>query len=502
MLDPSQQSEMQSRFGDRFSGMHLTHVELLHWPVWVHTFAYEAFESVSLDPLEEGLLRLVQAGVESAQDLSALLGCSERYVLEMIERLGGGHTHACVLLMANGAVRSTPRTSSAIEDRTRQSPVPRNRHLLRDAIFGSWLSYGDTAFNRLAVPTLDDGAHAWLEAVTDRITEDQEVGSYALTLVDEDDVESFEVFPEGKKEWVTLWLGCYQPPNGSGGRFLLFNPACEDSPLADMSVSFEQDLLSDRIQLYFQDDVASTASLFWRGLSRRLVAERKTEELLIGMGSLIEADAKLGAVSGPAVSEELDEALGGINTKEESSELVSLRKFKVEMEKSNARLSAELEAIPRTQHIEAGQHPAILVEAIDNARAVLILICPWIRMRVLRPLLPKLDKAMQRGCEIYIGYGMPKSPHHPDSTDEEALAELRKREKSGMLRLCHLNTHEKVIVQDDQRFVTSSFNFLSYTGGDGRRESGTLWLGGVAPLREKFLAVFPARPVGDSEIRR
>jgi hypothetical protein len=219
MLEPSQQLEMQARFGDRFSGMQLSHVELLHWPVWIHTFAYEAFESVSLDPLEEGLLLLVEAGVESAQDLSALLGCSERYVREMIARLGGSHAHACVRLMDNDAVCSTPRTASAIQARARQNPVPKNRPLVRDAVFGSWLSYGDVSFNRVTVPTLDDGAHTWLEAATDRVTEDEEAGSYAVTLVDEDDIESSEVSPEGKKEWVTLWLGCYQPRMAAADAF-------------------------------------------------------------------------------------------------------------------------------------------------------------------------------------------------------------------------------------------------------------------------------------------
>lgn len=346
----------------------------------------------------------------------------------------------------------------------------------------------------MTVPTLDDGAHTWLEAATDRVTEDEEAGSYALTLVDEDDIESFEVSPEGKKEWVTLWLGCYQPPNGSGGRFLLFNPACEDSPLLDMSVSFEQDLVSERIQLYFQDDVVSTASLFWQGLSGRLAAERKTEELLIGLNTLVEAEAKLDEAADPADSDELNAALGETHVTEDSEELLSLRKFKVEMEQRNAKLSAELGAIPRTQHIEAAEHPEILIKAIDDARAVLILICPWIKKRVLRPLLPRLDKAMQRGCEIYIGYGMPKIRTIRITVTRTLSPSCAKREKSGMLRLCHLNTHEKVIVQDDQRFVTSSFNFLSYTGGDGRRESETIWFGGVAALREKFLAAFPRRP--------
>lgn len=201
MLEAAAQQEMQARFGDRFSGMKLTHVEQIHWPVWVHTLSYEAFESVSLDPLEEGLLLLVQAGLESIEQLSALLGCSERYAREMVIRLGGSHTHACVRLSDIGTVHSSLGAASAIQDRARQSPVPKNKALIRDAIFGTWLSYGDVPFSRVAAPTESDGAHAWLEAETDRMTEDDAAGPYALTLVEEQDVESFDVSAEGVKEW-------------------------------------------------------------------------------------------------------------------------------------------------------------------------------------------------------------------------------------------------------------------------------------------------------------
>jgi hypothetical protein len=101
---------------------------------------------------------------------------------------------------------------------------------------------------------------------------------------------------------------------------------------------------------------------------------------------------------------------------------------------------------------------------------------------------------MKRGCKIWIGYGMPKNVYHPDKTDQNALEELKKREKGGMLKLSHLGTHEKVLIQDEELFMNTSFNFLSYTGGDGRRESGTIQRGGVADLREKFIHAIASVP--------
>ncbi len=88
-------------------------------------------------------------------------------------------------------------------------------------------------------------------------------------------------------------------------------------------------------------------------------------------------------------------------------------------------------------------------------------------------------------------YGMPRNPNHLDNSDEEALTELRNRQVEKKLWLVHLNTHEKVILQEDVLIVNSSFNFLSYTGGDGLLESGTLQRGGVAYIRDKSLHAFP-----------
>jgi hypothetical protein len=36
--------------------------------------------------------------------------------------------------------------------------------------------------------------------------------------------------------------------------------------------------------------------------------------------------------------------------------------------------------------------------------------------------------------------------------------------KEGMLKPSHLGTHEKVLIQDEELFMNTSFNFLSYTG--------------------------------------
>jgi len=75
---------------------------------------------------------------------------------------------------------------------------------------------------------------------------------------------------------------------------------------------------------------------------------------------------------------------------------------------------------------------------------------------------------------------MPKNGSYPEKSDQNALEELKKREHGGQFQLAFLGTHEKVLIQDDEVFMNSSFNFLSYTGGDGRRESETVQRGGIS----------------------
>src|ERR1035438_6518714 len=232
MLEAPDIAEMENRFDDRFDGMRLTHVELLHWPVWRHTFTYTIFERVVLDPLEEGLLLLVQAGLRNIPEFAALLGCSENYARTMSERLASVQgSYSCLQLFGENGLLPTPYTASVLEKRNRQVPLVKQAFLLRDAIFGGWLSYGDTNFDLTFSPNPDDGPHRWLDSVVSSVTQDDKASQYTSTILAEQEIVTAKLEERGDLQWVTLWLGCYQPISGARGRFLLFNPACEDTPM-------------------------------------------------------------------------------------------------------------------------------------------------------------------------------------------------------------------------------------------------------------------------------
>lgn len=483
--------DVHRRFGDRFSGMRLTHVELLHWPVWRHPLTYTTFENVAIDPLEEGLLLLVRAGLRQLGDVASLLGCSEEYANDMATRLASvGGKFSCIARAEGDSVVPLPGIAQVLESHQRQVPVQKQLILLRDAIFGNWLSYGTTTFQVTNSPNPEDGHFRWLAPVVAEVSNEKAAVEFAVSQLTETEIISTEFAESGLLEWVNLWLGCFQPDSGARGRFLLFNPGMEDAPLMELTSAFEQDLDRNPVKLYFTDGPFRAGDLFWEGLAERIRCHRKSEELEIHRLYLADAGKREEELlrKGSPKADDSPELAGSRN----EDELARVRREVAEAQTTIAELEKQLSTAPRIDYLEASQHPAVLRDAIRNSRSLLILICPWIRVRVLRPLLPDLDAAVRRGVQVLIGYGMPSNPNHPDNSDEEALTELRKRQIEKKLWLVHLNTHEKVIIQDDSLFVNSSFNFLSYTGGDGRRESGTLQRGGVVYVRDKFLNAFPS----------
>jgi hypothetical protein len=153
-------------------------------------------------------------------------------------------------------------------------------------------------------------------------------------------------------------------------------------------------------------------------------------------------------------------------------------------------LRSLIEQAPRVVHLQTAEHGPWLAKAFAEARETIVIISPWLKVRVVRPLLAAMKDALERGCEVWIGHGMPTSAFHQDRSDEEAVRLIDALQRSGrLIRVDNLGTHEKVLVCDDEFFVTTSYNWLSYDGKD-RREHGVVQFGSqVSALRAQYLSV-------------
>lgn len=127
------------------------------------------------------------------------------------------------------------------------------------------------------------------------------------------------------------------------------------------------------------------------------------------------------------------------------------------------------------QTILSHEHPGYLRKALTTARKRLVIVAPWIRDAVVdQTFVANLEALLRNGVDVYIGYGIAKSDGgekknpaagKPDINPraEKELSALAAKYKT--FRFVHIgNTHRKSLVCDDRFAVVTSFNWLSYKG--------------------------------------
>ena len=155
-------------------------------------------------------------------------------------------------------------------------------------------------------------------------------------------------------------------------------------------------------------------------------------------------------------------------------------------------IEARIRCAPVIHHLRTPDHAEWLRKALTKATQIIVIVSPWIKKRVLKPLLPSIASAIGRGCRIWIGHGMPPNAFHKDGSDPEAL-ELLDSFGEGLTRIDNLGTHEKILICDDEFCVVTSYNWLSFDGTD-RRERGIVQFGsGVSALRDEYVTVMERR---------
>jgi len=123
------------------------------------------------------------------------------------------------------------------------------------------------------------------------------------------------------------------------------------------------------------------------------------------------------------------------------------------------------------------EHRELLAEALDSARTRLLIISPWIRSAVVDTnFLGRLEQRLRAGTRVHIAHGYGKDDR---GSDDEALRRLKNLERRypTQLTLARLaNTHAKILIFDD-KWISTSFNWLSFRGDPDRTyrmEEGTL----------------------------
>lgn len=111
-------------------------------------------------------------------------------------------------------------------------------------------------------------------------------------------------------------------------------------------------------------------------------------------------------------------------------------------------------------------HPPLLREALEETRSRLIIISPWITDAVVdKNFLQTLTARLRQGIDIFIGYGL--------GLEEKEIRAVKQLERLAtefsnfhFVRLG--DTHAKILIKDEEWFVTTSFNWLSFRGDPKR----------------------------------
>jgi phosphatidylserine/phosphatidylglycerophosphate/cardiolipin synthase-like enzyme len=141
--------------------------------------------------------------------------------------------------------------------------------------------------------------------------------------------------------------------------------------------------------------------------------------------------------------------------------------------------------------IQTYEHPAVLAEAFDTAKHRIMLLSPWLRSAVVdENFLVKLEAALAKGVEVYLGWGMSAQEGSRPDADKAVLDALSRiaAEQKGFHFKRLGRTHAKVLICDERFVVVTSFNWLSFKGDPKRtfRDERGMMVTLPAAINEQF----------------
>lgn len=121
-------------------------------------------------------------------------------------------------------------------------------------------------------------------------------------------------------------------------------------------------------------------------------------------------------------------------------------------------------------------HRPLLIDALENAQNTVVIVSPWIKSGGLNnEILGRIERALQRKTQVIIGYGISEK-EDSDKWILQRLSDIQNKRYGNNLHLVRLsNTHEKVLIKDNEYMVITSFNWLSFKGDPNkgfRQETG------------------------------
>lgn len=455
--------EVLEQAGGARPGYELASFKEAGLPVYLLTVRVLIQEGKPLNPIYEGVLKAVAAGLDTPEDLTAFLGLPDNVLTPVLAGLNTLEliNYARASGEAKPKVLLTQKGKNVLVDASVITPQERTLRICFDALTKRLIFIAPSALDK----------------------------------------------PRDMRE-----RGAFEIPTGASKR-----PEVEDIPLEDFDRVLSRqsggrertgDLLAVRrierrelnylpcVMLFYRS-LAQPSEIdvaFWREDGPSPDHEARFRELggheLVGAQFLSNGRVEL-----------TPEIIAQVADYAPIAPAVPVRQEVAESKDAKAVAGAVTETAGETiQSILCHEHPGLLKKALLSSKKRLLIISPWIRHQVVNwEFVASLEALLRQGVDVYIGYGLDdgnvggkggdaaksKLPITPQA--EKDLKQLADRHKNFRFVFVG-NTHRKTLVSDDSFAVVTSFNWLSFKGDprDKPRDEGGVVIRKKAYIDKEF----------------
>lgn len=463
-------------------------------PVFVIPIEAIVIATKPLGLVDEFLLRSVNEKINTLPDLSGFLGLDEIFVKKRLGELitgdligyapePNGVAIAKVTTKGQEAIKKAmlvqPKRESfvlAIDGITRQPLAIRRDRLLRGVDARAYGLKEVSAFPDDKVPEFDELAAMDLtQAVAHGVKKEKSI----------EKVMSLAYIGKRMRRFQEATMLVFRSERGSEIHVGFFVDGRPHKQITEAFAKYDG-VKSLHIQEQVAESVTQTKTEIAAVLPEFLDA-KETRAAAAARSSVQPFVARVGFIESKIEEKEIavDEATS-------HQEIQELKKQIEALKAERAKVEVDLNAIV-VRHLEVHEHRPLFMRSLENAQSRLLIVSPWITDRVLNNLrLQKLRALVDRGVEVFIGYGIGDDNNQRPGKDkgEQAIKFLNDlaRRKPNFHFKEFGDTHAKILLVDDNYAVIGSFNWLSFEGDPrkGFREEMSYYVNVKAEIEKLF----------------
>ncbi len=464
-------TDIVRRYASARPGYDLVSYREVALPLFQITVEMLVLEKKDIPPIQEFVLRAVDAGLADLPSVSGLLGVDEAVArgatLELLRSdnlvLAGGHAGMHVLQLTNKGAE-TAKTASHVQ------AIEVEQAVYVDGLTRKVVSVTEQSLGAFRAGQIPSRGLVEIPAHPRRRPKAEQLNFNEIKAV---------VARENAGRHARRGSPARREIIGIVGMGKVRSFAREALALAYRSRKDDElvvTLIIDGLPSEAHDDAFTRAQ---RYSARRLTPEKWTPALEIITGELPD-EVIAQAAPDEQVTElesQRDDAQRDLRQLQETvastpiDQADALRSQLAEAETRERQLLQALQQIS-VRPVPVYEHREYLDRALEQAERRVLIVSPWIRHEVVDDeLVSRFSKLLDRGVELWVGYGISREAKdrkgakgEADREAEHKLRRLAQRHPNSFHMKLLGNTHAKILLCDSRFSVVTSFNWLSFRG--------------------------------------